>query len=128
MKLFDQPIALYVGNKIKTHRKRLKLTQQDLGKILFVQNNSISAYERGVVIPTIEQLHILAELFQIPVNEFFPEYNLVDIQLDTSGLDGEDVELLNKIIRSISDIDKDLKKDFLEKIDFLIQLYKQKGK
>lgn len=57
-----------IGQKIKKHRKELKMTQTELGERLGVQKNAVSKWETGRVedIPT-GKIRQMAELFDIPV-------------------------------------------------------------
>ncbi|WP_084822430.1 helix-turn-helix transcriptional regulator [Oceanobacillus sp. E9] len=40
-------INQYVGSQIRKHRKRIKMSQLELGKKLGVNQNTISGYEKG---------------------------------------------------------------------------------
>lgn len=60
-----------VGEKIRHHRRKHKMTQEDLGKILGVGKAAIQKYESGQV-QNLKSSHIskLSELFQLPPWEF----------------------------------------------------------
>lgn len=57
------------GEKIRTLRKSLKLTQTELGKKLGVQTNAVSKWECGRVydIPT-SKIKAMAQLFDVPAS------------------------------------------------------------
>ena len=57
-----------IGEKIKKHRKAMKMTQTELGERLGVQKNAVSKWETGRVedIPT-GKIRQMAELFDVPV-------------------------------------------------------------
>lgn len=58
-----------IGEKIKTLRKSMNLTQTELGAKVGVQKNAVSKWETGRVedIPT-STIKALAELFQVPTS------------------------------------------------------------
>jgi len=66
-------ISKYVGQQIKHYRKLKKLTQKELGLRLGVKHNTISSYENGTNEPDQDILFALAEIFNISINEFFPD-------------------------------------------------------
>ncbi len=57
-----------IGEKIKKHRKAMKMTQTELGERLGVQKNAVSKWETGRVedIPT-GKIRQMAEMFDVPV-------------------------------------------------------------
>lgn len=58
-----------IGLKIKENRKRLKLTQQELGEKIEKTKSSIQKYEKGLTQIPNDVLEKLAEVFQIPIFE-----------------------------------------------------------
>lgn len=54
---------------IQAHRKRLQISQEELGKMLFVSRQTISMWEKGQTVPTIDNLVRLAEIFSVSVDE-----------------------------------------------------------
>lgn len=54
---------------IRTYRKGLNLSQEELGKMLFVSRQTISMWEKGQTVPTIDNLTRLAEIFSVSVDE-----------------------------------------------------------
>ncbi|HLR24178.1 MAG TPA: XRE family transcriptional regulator [Candidatus Avipropionibacterium sp.] len=65
-------ISRFVGSKISYYRKKKRITQEELGKMLGVKNNTISAYERGTISTDQNILFQLADIFDISINDFFP--------------------------------------------------------
>lgn len=51
-----------MGLRIKTRRKELKLTQNDVAERIGVSNNHISALERGIVVPSLEVLSDICDV------------------------------------------------------------------
>ncbi len=54
---------------IQIYRKRLDISQEELGKMLFVSRQTISMWEKGQTVPTVDNLVRLAEIFSITVDE-----------------------------------------------------------
>ncbi|MCL2621467.1 MAG: helix-turn-helix domain-containing protein [Firmicutes bacterium] len=59
-----------VAKRIIMHRKRLGLTQAELGEKLNYTDKSVSKWERGETLPDVLVLKQLAELFGITVDDF----------------------------------------------------------
>lgn len=57
-----------LNEKIKFERKRLKLTQNDLSKLLNVSQPTLAGYETGVREPDLETLLKLAKIFNCSVD------------------------------------------------------------
>ena len=58
-----------IGENIQEHRKKLGLSQEELGQKLFVSRQTISLWEKDQTLPTIENLKRLKEIFNISVDE-----------------------------------------------------------
>lgn len=66
-------LTTYVGDKIKYYRKEFKLSQKELSDKLGISNGSLSHYERGFRSPSYDDLANMADIFQIPIEKFFPK-------------------------------------------------------
>lgn len=55
-------------------RKRNKLTQVELGKKINYSDKAISRWEKGEVIPDIEVLEVIANVYNLPIAYFFSEH------------------------------------------------------
>lgn len=58
-----------IGEKIQTCRKRLNLSQEELGQKLLVSRQTISLWEKDQTVPTIDNLVRLREIFGVSVDE-----------------------------------------------------------
>lgn len=69
-----------MGLKFNKHLKRIrqvsKTTQQDLADYLNVSVQSVSKWEKGGALPSIEYLPKIAEFYSCSVNAFFSDYEL----------------------------------------------------
>lgn len=63
-----------IGEKIRALRKRERLTQTDLGKMLGVKKNAVCKWERGEVIdiPT-GRIKAMAKIFEVPPSYLIDE-------------------------------------------------------
>ena len=57
-----------LGKRIKEQRKKMNLTQEELGHLINVTKVSICCYENGTRTPTLETLKVLAETFNVDIN------------------------------------------------------------
>lgn len=57
------------GEKIQLHRKRLGLSQEELGQKLLVSRQTVSLWEKDQNLPTIDNLIRLREIFGVSVDE-----------------------------------------------------------
>src|SRR5690625_5253159 len=99
-------IKRYVGNKIKEYRKKKNLSQTELGKVIGVNQNTITGYEKGEWEIGYDNLFKLAEFFDVTVDDFFPptknvEYkpmqNIKLVTNETKDLDYDDMMLIKNI-------------------------------
>ena len=66
-------VNLVIANNIKELRKANKLTQFELSEKLNYSNKAISRWESGEVIPDVQTLNRLCEIFNIPLSKIFEE-------------------------------------------------------
>ena len=59
---------MLLGKRIREQRKKMNLTQEELGRLINVTKVSICCYENGTRTPTLETLQVLAETFNVDVN------------------------------------------------------------
>lgn len=57
-----------IGKRIRTLRKRSGLTQEELGGMLYVSNNTVSSWERDRTRPDIVIMMQIAEIFHVSLN------------------------------------------------------------
>ncbi|MGH1435494.1 MAG: helix-turn-helix domain-containing protein [Lewinella sp.] len=60
---------MYIHTNIKLLRKRLNLTQADLGDHLGIVGNQITRYEKGDSEPPVSKLIQLADLFEVSLQD-----------------------------------------------------------
>ena len=64
---------------IHEERKKLNLSQKELGKRLYVTDKAVSKWERGLAFPDVDTLKSLAVLFHFTVQ------NIIDCDLRSTG-------------------------------------------
>ena len=69
-------MELKFNEHLKRIRKVSKTTQQDLADYLNVTVQSVSKWEKGSALPSIEYLPKMAEFYSCSVNAFFSDYEL----------------------------------------------------
>lgn len=124
----EKEIKLFVGKRIKEERTKLKMTQKELGDIIGVQHNTISAYEMGRNAPEQNAIFKIAEALDVSVDDFFPERENKTSELEralkmTEGLDIKDMNFLNKLIEKTLSMDGEERAKFLESIKFTVDYY-----
>lgn len=66
-------IIMTIGEKIQFYRKKNGMSQEELGQILLVSRQTVSLWETGQTLPTIDNLIRLREIFGISVDELLCE-------------------------------------------------------
>ena len=71
--LGGQMDAKKLGRKIKVARVELDLTQTDLAQKIKAKQKSISRYENGISLPSLETLVKIAKVLKQPTGHFLDE-------------------------------------------------------
>lgn len=58
-----------IGEKIQHFRKKLNISQEELGNQLSVSRQSVSLWEKDVTMPTVDNIKRLAEIFSVTVDQ-----------------------------------------------------------
>ena len=69
----DEELAFFIGNKIKEYRKLKGLTQKELAKSVGMGDTTIANYEKGFRTPKKNTLFKLAKVFNISIDDLFPQ-------------------------------------------------------
>jgi len=59
---------MFLGYRLRELRKEKNMSQEDLGKILGVTKVSVSGYEKGTRIPSMETLTSILDIFMVSVD------------------------------------------------------------
>ena len=75
---------MIIGSKIAFYRKKLGITQATLAQKLEVSNQAVSKWESGQCCPDISLLPLLADFFEITIDELFDRMTLpAEVTIDT---------------------------------------------
>lgn len=100
-------VAKTIGRAIAKHRQTCDLTQEQVANKLNIGYEAVSRMERGVVIPTVERLIELAEIFNCQASEFLSEASMrptdqaIYFSQMLSKLNDEDRQLSIEIIEKL---------------------------
>ena len=76
-----------IGKRIRHHRKRRGLTQEQLGLSINTSGAYISNIERGVKKPSLDNLAAIAETLDITINDMIPSvYDDLDHIIELNAL------------------------------------------
>lgn len=91
---------MILGYRLRELRKENKMSQQDLGKILGVSKVSVSGYENGTRIPSLEILNGILDIFGISADYLLGRELNVVCENDnniTMYLSTSDIEIIKEI-------------------------------
>ena len=60
---------LQIGKKLSELRQMRELTQDDLAETLFVSHQAVSKWERGLALPSVDNLIYMMELYSVSLEE-----------------------------------------------------------
>jgi transcriptional regulator with XRE-family HTH domain len=102
-----------IAERIKRLRQEQNMTQADLGNKLGVHQKQVSAYERGINVPSTDVLIKLAEVFNVTL-----DYLAFETKGQPAKLNIQDRELLRRfeVLDKLSDNEKNLAKEMLDLI------------
>lgn len=117
----------YIGAKIRELRKSKGMTQTELGDLLGLKNNSISAIERGVNSFDANMIFTIAKIFDVKADDLFPPTDLdpepyKDLYTFVKNIDGlspEEMFFCKELMEKIAGLDDKRKKKFIENMRFV---------
>ena len=75
---------MIINANIRSHRKRVGMTQYELAKRIGVDQSTISQWEKGIASPRMGKVEKLASVFGIPVSELLLTYDVTDYTAQNS--------------------------------------------
>ena len=94
---------MILGYRLRELRKENNMSQQDLGKLLGITKVSVSGYENGTRVPSLDILNGILDIFGVSADYLLGrELNIVceDDNSITMSLSTLDVEIIKEIRRS----------------------------
>ena len=67
-----------VGEKIQFYRKRIRLSQEELGRQLLVSRQTVSLWEMDKTLPTVDNLLRLKEIFSVSIDDILSKDDPAD--------------------------------------------------
>lgn len=126
----DGELRKYIGNKIKEYRKKINMTQGELGKKIGVKNNTISAYERGTIPTDSDTLFEIASILKVAVDDFFPPVETDGVKyLDKikdqrkENLGVKDMRFFQELIEKALSLNEEERAQFMESIKFTVNYF-----
>ena len=71
-----------VGEKIQFYRKKIGISQEELGQKLFVSRQTISLWEMDKTLPTVDNLVRLREIFSVSIDDILSEADPSEAKTD----------------------------------------------
>lgn len=102
-KLFPAEFRGELGKAIADRRKLKKLTQDDLAGMIEVDTETISRFERGVSLPSIERLWVIAATLDL---------GMADLVSKASRLHNDQIHTLAEIMKNLVAAEQQLLVDF----------------
>lgn len=75
-------IAKYIGQKIREHREKAEINQEQLGFLLCLSRVSILNMENGRHRPSVDNLFFLCGIFKCQITDLFPPIKAVNILVE----------------------------------------------
>lgn len=123
----------FVGSKIRKYRKAKKITQEELAEKIGIKNNTISAYERGVIEVPHSKLLEVAKVLEIKYTHLLPIEGDVNnstisdyINKVEEELNEDQQKFLESLIEKTLSLSEDEREDFLKNIRFAVEFFKNK--
>lgn len=91
---------MILGYRLRELRKENKMSQSDLGKLLGVTKVSVSGYEKGTRVPSLDVLNGILDVFAVSADYLLGrELNVVceDNPLINISLSTSDIEIIREI-------------------------------
>ena len=76
-----------IGEKIQNYRKKLGMSQEELGGKLLVSRQTVSLWEKDQTVPTIDNLKLLKDIFDVSIDELLSENEKCETNLNKNSLD-----------------------------------------
>lgn len=124
----------YIGAKIREYRVKKKMTQGELGDLLGLKHNSISAIERGVNSFDANTIFSIAKIFEIKADELFPPFDIelesfIDLvqglREETPDLNAKDLYFFKKLMEKTLSLNEQERENFLSSIQFVVDYYEK---
>lgn len=104
-----------IGSKLKRHREKMRLSQDDLASVLNTTQKTISNWESNKGLPTLAQFASIGDVLQVDVLQWFEECGIIFKKI-TNNDDNEKL-----VTQHFNDIIQQYKKCITEKNEIIIE-------
>lgn len=130
----EKELNEYVGNRIREERKKKRLTQGELGELIGVKHNTISAYEKGRNAPEQNAIFKIALALDVKVDDLFPAkdhtrklHNSLE-DLDNLNLDISDMAFLKQLINQAATLKGADREKFMDNMRLAVEFFNKSNK
>lgn len=128
-----EDLKKYIGEQIRILRKEKNMTQRELGKLLGLKHNSISAIERGVNSFESNMIFKVAKIFNVKADDLFPplaEKNdpndyIFRYAIENTNLEAKDVLMFREIIEKTNYMTELQRKKYIENLLFIANYFEE---
>lgn len=120
----------FVGSKIRKYRKIKKITQEELAEKIGIKNNTVSAYERGVIEVPHSKLLEVAKVLGVKYTQLLPIEGDEDNQTISdyineakAKLDDDQLQFLEALIKKTLSLNERERKNFLKNVSFAVKFF-----
>lgn len=104
-RVFPEDFRKNLGRAIAERRRLLKLTQDDLASLVEVDAETVSRFERGISLPSLERLWVIADAL---------DAGMSDLLAETSTLPNDQARKLLAVMDGLAAVDQRLLMDFAQ--------------
>lgn len=132
-KKHEPHVKKFIGEQVRILRIQKGLTQKELGKLVGLENNSISAIERGAnsITPTV--IFKFAEIFNIRADDLFPPLEIENdgsdylfrYALRNTKLEAREVVAFKEMIELTNKMTELEKKQYIENLQYAMHYFKE---
>ena len=87
-----------IGDKIKEYRNSIKMTQAEFAKRLGVTSASVSAYEKGIRLPSYDILVKIANILGVTTDDLLKKTETKYKTIDVTHLTNEQIQIIQQTI------------------------------
>ncbi len=126
----EQKLKKFIGEKVKEYRKERKWSQKELGNRIGVSHNTVSDYENGKISIGQDMLFVLADVFEITIDDFFPARKVLNVSdlIDNENFDTSDIEFLRYLIEKTESFNGSDRDKFMQNIRFAVEFFEKSNK
>lgn len=128
-------VKKYIGEQIRMLRKEKGMTQKELGDLLGLKNNSISAIERGVNSFESNMMFKIAKIFNVKADDLFPPMDIEEnpnedlfrYAIRNTRLEAKEILIFKDIIEKTNNMTELEKLKYIENLRFVVNYFEEEN-